>query len=99
MSEIDPISHANPQALGRPQAIASPTTDTSSKAVPVSSDSVELSAEARMLSQLGPTKLSKLSPVRQDLVDRVSGQIADGTYVTPEKIHEVVNRLATELGG
>ena len=98
MSEIDPISHANPQALGRPQAIAVPTTDAPSKAIPVSSDSVELSPEARMLSQL-PAKLSKSPPVRQDLVDRVSAQIADGTYVTPEKIHEVVDHLANELGG
>ena len=98
MSEIDPISHANPQVLGRTQAIVAPSTDVPPKAIPASSDSVELSPEARMLSQL-PAKLSKSPPVRQDLVDRVSAQIADGTYVTPGKIHEVVDRLANELGG
>jgi anti-sigma28 factor (negative regulator of flagellin synthesis) len=52
------------------------------------SDSVEFSRTAQLLS-----KLAELPDVRQGLIDRVKGEIAAGTYETPEKIEAAVNGL------
>jgi hypothetical protein len=45
------------------------------------------------------TYMNKLRnlPIRQELVDGVRGQIADGTYETPEKIDATVSELSKEL--
>ena len=45
------------------------------------------------------TYLNKLreNPIREELVNEVREQIADGTYETPEKIDATVSELAQEL--
>jgi anti-sigma28 factor (negative regulator of flagellin synthesis) len=45
------------------------------------------------------TYLNKLreNPIREELVNEVREQIADGTYETPEKIDAAVSELAQEL--
>jgi negative regulator of flagellin synthesis FlgM len=55
-------------------------------------------------SQVTPTELSRwikkarnLPDVRQDLVERVKAEIADGTYETPEKIQIAVERMLEEI--
>jgi Anti-sigma-28 factor, FlgM len=56
------------------------------------SDRVELSDRARYLS-----RLSQPSPVREDLVQRVRGEIEGGQYETPERIEGVLDALSDDL--
>jgi hypothetical protein len=51
------------------------------------SDRVEVSQMALYLNKL------KSLPVRQDLVDSVKQQIAQGTYDTPEKFEAAMNEM------
>ncbi len=55
-------------------------------------DQVELSTAARMLS-----RLQQLPDVREDVVDRVRSQIADGTYETDEKLETAINELGEDV--
>lgn len=55
-------------------------------------DEVEVSELAMYLS-----KLRELPTVRQDLVDRVKGEIAGGSYLTPDKLDAALAELAREL--
>lgn len=54
-------------------------------------DAVELSEAARGTAQQ--------APIREQLVHSVRSQIAAGTYLTPEKLDVVVDRLHVELTG
>ncbi len=56
------------------------------------SDRVELSDRARLLS-----KLASLPAIRQDLVDRVRGEIQSGTYDSPERVEGALNSLIDDL--
>lgn len=49
-------------------------------------DRVELSVRAR-----------EERPVRRELVDRVKGEIADGTYLTRQKLHTAIDRFVAQL--
>lgn len=70
------------------------------RAVPVPSESptaaarredrVDLSESAQALSNLG-------TDVRADLVARVKAQIAEGNYVTPERIDSAIDAIIAEL--
>jgi hypothetical protein len=55
-------------------------------------DRVELSERARFLDLL-----RRLPEVRMDLIARARGAIADGDYVTDEKIGAAIERLIDEL--
>jgi negative regulator of flagellin synthesis FlgM len=57
-----------------------------------SGDRVELSDHARLLEQI-----RRLPEIRSDLVDRVRGEIAAGTYETPAKLDVAVERLAQDI--
>jgi len=37
------------------------------------------------------------SPVRQDLIDRVRGEIEAGTYDTPERLDAAIDRILREV--
>lgn len=56
------------------------------------SDRVELSDRARLLS-----KLASLPEIRQDLVDRVRGEIQKGTYDSPDRVEGALNSLIDDL--
>lgn len=56
------------------------------------SDSVQFSSAAQLLG-----KLRDLPDVRQDLVDRVRGEIAAGTYETPEKLDAAAEAMIDDL--
>ena len=56
-------------------------------------DRLELSGHARFLE-----RMHQLPEIRQGLVDRVRGQIADGTYETPERLAVAIDRLVDDLG-
>jgi negative regulator of flagellin synthesis FlgM len=56
-------------------------------------DEVQISDAARLLD-----KVSDLPAIRQDRVNQIRQQIADGTYETPEKMQIAVERLLGEIG-
>ena len=55
-------------------------------------DTVEISEMARFLE-----KLARLPEIRQDKVDAVKRQIADGTYMTPNKLENAIDNLLEDL--
>jgi len=57
-------------------------------------DVVEISDIAKLAA-----KVQELPEVRADLVERVRGEIADGTYDTPERVDAAVERLMDDLLG
>jgi negative regulator of flagellin synthesis FlgM len=56
------------------------------------SDTVEISIAGKLAA-----KINDASVIRTDLVDRVKGEIAAGTYETPERVDATVDRLMDEL--
>jgi negative regulator of flagellin synthesis FlgM len=57
-------------------------------------DHVEISPLGQMLDGI-----SRLPEIRQEKVEEIRRQIADGTYETPEKIQVALDRLLDELSG
>jgi len=55
-------------------------------------DQVELSEQAQLLSQLRANDI-----VRDQLVSRVRGEIADGSYLTPDKLNSAADNLLGDL--
>jgi flagellar biosynthesis anti-sigma factor FlgM len=90
MSEVGSIGSSNipptNRATGRSSPSAPPTAQVRD------SDKVELSQRAQLLS-----RLAELPDVRQDLVDRVKAEIADGGYDTPDKVDQLLDELAHDL--
>lgn len=93
MNDIAPIGQPRAASLNR-RSNTSPTqahpTATSSLR---EADSVELSSTAQLLS-----RLKNLPEVRNELIKRVKAEIADGTYLTPDKIGASIDNLADDLG-
>jgi negative regulator of flagellin synthesis FlgM len=56
-------------------------------------DEVQISDAARLLD-----KVNDLPAIRQDRVNQIRQQIADGTYETPEKLQVALERLLGEIG-
>ena len=91
MSDIAPISRTSATAIQtRPNVSKSAVTAEST--TPRKSDSVEFSQAARYLA-----KIAELPDIRQDLVDRVKGEIAAGTYETEDKIDALLDSLAEDV--
>ena len=59
---------------------------------PVRADGAEISLEAMLLE-----KLRRVPEIRQDKVDALRQQIADGTYETPERLDAAVEKLMHRL--
>ena len=81
-----------PQALQgphtpRPTALSSPAQPTRG------ADQVEISPAAEAAVQA-----SESGDIRADLIARVRGEIANGTYETPAKLDAALNRLLDEMG-
>lgn len=91
MSDIAPIHHRSHSAvLGQPNRVNRPNSTVASPNR--GSDRVELSDKARLLG-----RLAELPDVRQDLIDRVRAEIADGTYDTPDKVEDMLDSLIEDL--
>jgi len=56
-------------------------------------DELEISDAGRLVE-----KVHELPEVRQDRVDQIRAQIADGTYETDEKLRIALGRLLDEIG-
>lgn len=79
-----PIGAPHTSRLSQPQA---PST---SGAV---QDELQISEAGQMLD-----KVQQLPDVRQDRVDQIRAQIADGTYETDDKLEMAIGRLLDEIG-
>ncbi len=92
MTDISPIN--------RPAPPLAPTTGSAGRsAAPVNGaaagkDQVDVSPVA-----IWVAKLHELPAVRQELVNRVKGQIQNGTYLTDEKVNGAVESMAEDLAG
>ena len=90
MSDINPIIRSQQPTYESVNKPASATGDTRSTAR--TSDRVELSEQARLLS-----KLKQLPEVREGLVNSVKSQIDAGTYDTDERFDTAINALLDDL--
>lgn len=91
MSDISPINHASGADLGRPSRVSRPS-DAGASGPTRGSDRVELSHSAQLLS-----RLAELPDVRENLVSRVKGEIANGSYDTPDKVDDLMDSLLEDL--
>ena len=92
MNQINPVARTGPTSATsgpRPTAAAQPA---EAPGPTRGSDKAEISLVAQYLS-----KLQTLPAVRQDLVDQVRGQIAQGTYQTPQKVDAAIDNMAEDL--
>jgi negative regulator of flagellin synthesis FlgM len=85
------------QPAGAPGAVES--VGKATRAVPAPSaqgvsDVVEISLAAQLAA-----KLQEVPAVRADLVAQVKGEIAAGTYETPQRVEVAVDRLLSDLLG
>ena len=92
MSDINPIARTQPTPLDSVKKTARFTDDASASTR--SSDRVELSDRARLLS-----KLKQLPEVREGLVNSVKSQINAGNYDTAERFDTAINALLDDLAG
>jgi negative regulator of flagellin synthesis FlgM len=80
------------QPIGAPHGVGAsqPTKQAES---PQIADQVDISDAARALDEV-----HQMPDIRQDRVDAVRQQIADGTYETPDKLDAALERLLDEIG-
>lgn len=91
MSDIAPIGQTPSADYARGVRPQPPqgATPTSRSAAP---DKVEFSSRAQIIS-----RLKGLNPIREELVQRVRGEIASGRYETEDKIDAAIDNLAQDL--
>lgn len=91
MTEVSPVGQTSPSTVNGPAKTGPilPTAASQNRG----QDQVELSDLARLKS-----KLREMPPIREDLVQRVQQQIADGTYSTDERIDAAIKNLLQDLG-
>lgn len=91
MTDINPIQSASSvyayQGVQRSRPSASDAPATVRQP-----DQVELSAAAQWVS-----RLKELPEIREDVVDRVRQEIAQGTYETPEKLDAAAEEMLSDL--
>ena len=88
-----PLNASAATAYDAAQATAKPQVSAKPAEVVRGEDQVELSSAARILAgQNQPAE------IREDLVSRIRGEIADGTYETADKLDATISRLARDLG-
>ncbi len=91
MSDVTPVNSAATQAIT--SRARQGYKESAAEVGPVrSGDKVEISRAAQYLS-----KLLSQSDVRTDLVDRVKGEIADGSYETSDKVDAAIEDLLSDL--
>ena len=93
MNDIAPIGQPRAASLNRRSNTSSPQAHPTATSSLREADSVELSSTAQLLS-----RLKNLPEVRNELIKRVKAEIADDTYLTPDKIDASIDNLAEDLG-
>ena len=97
MSEISSINHASGLRVRRVSvdpAVASQAgaEDVRGRGGARSSDRVEISRVSQYLSQLRAEPQE-----RTDLIERVKGEIANGTYLTDDKLEQAADQLLDDI--
>ena len=91
--QINGPSHVHgSQPISGPQSTRS-TQGPSQTPATAGADEVSISPQADLLS-----RISDLPEVRQDRIDEIRTQIANGTYETAEKLEIALNQLLEEIG-
>lgn len=90
MTDIAPLGSSRVAPVSR--SATQPPKAAAASTVSRDPDRVELSDMAQLLS-----RLNELPDVRQDVVDRVREQIANGSYETPEKVDAALDELLQDL--
>lgn len=92
-----PLNAPAATAYDAAQRTARPEAGTKTAGVPAEvvrgEDQVQLSSAARILGGQNQN-----ADIREDLVARIRGEIAAGTYETADKLDATVSRLARDLG-
>ena len=91
MSDIASLSRTASPASPTPSPAASRPAARPAAAAHRGPDRVELSSVAQQASR------AETSGVRQDVVDRVRGEIAAGNYETPERLDTALDKLMKDL--
>jgi negative regulator of flagellin synthesis FlgM len=87
------VSGINSTQSPRPiQPASTPKTAGPIASTSQTSDTVEISQQARVAA-----KLASLPEVRSDLVSRVKGEIQAGTYDTQDKLNTAIDRMLNEM--
>ena len=81
-----------PQPIGPPHSSRVSQPHSRPDSTPIS-DEVEISEAARLVDQA-----RQVPEVRQDRIDAIRTQLAQGTYETQEKLEIAVERLLDEIG-
>ena len=97
MSEISSVNHASGLRVRRVSvdpAVASQAgaEDVRGRGGARSSDRVEISRVSQYLSQLRAEPQE-----RTDLIERVKGEIANGTYLTDDKLEQAADQLLDDI--
>lgn len=79
------------QPINAPHIQRTAQTQSTSSAQPA--DSLDLSPAAQLAGKLGD-----VPPIRQDRVDAIRAQIANGTYETAGKLSSALDSLLNEIG-
>ena len=82
----------SPQGINAPH-FSTKTAGTGSTGAAAKADRVEISPAAN-----AAIEAAESGRVRTDLVNLIRGQIAAGTYDTPEKMNAAVERLLDQMG-
>ena len=81
-----------PQSIGAPHGTRAAQPMTRPEAAPIA-DEVDISEAARLVEQV-----QQMPEMREDRVEAVRLQIAEGTYETSGKLNAAVERLLDEIG-
>ena len=92
MQIFGPTQVHGPQSINAPHSLRPSSAPAQSPASGVS-DELQLSETGQAASQL-----SDIPPIRQDRVDAIRAQIAQGTYETPDKLNAALDNLLDEIG-
>ena len=90
MNDVSPVTRPRATTTGPPARQSRPVGGPAE--APRSADRAEFSKAAQLLS-----KLAELPDVRQDLIDQVRAEITAGTYETPEKLDQAIEKLMEDL--
>lgn len=80
------------QSIGAPHSSRITNRQSAAEASPIQ-DELQLSDAGQLVD-----KVRDLPDIRQDRVDQIKAQIADGTYETEEKLDVALGRLLDEIG-
>jgi negative regulator of flagellin synthesis FlgM len=91
MHVYGPTHLHGPQAINAPHGARASQPATRLESTPIR-DELDISEAARLAAE------TQSPGIRQDRVDAIRAQIAQGTYETPERLSMAVDRLMDQLG-